>query len=889
MTPRGAAPSSDSGTSGIPELLAPAGSPDAFRAAVMAGADAIYLSGRQFGARKFAANFTDEEMETAVTFAHTRGVRVYVTVNTVIHDRELPSVTEYLVRLWSIGVDAVLVQDAGLASLAREIVPQLALHASTQMTIHNTGGVRWAHGMGFRRVVLARELSLDAVESIAAATRDTGVGLEIFAHGALCYCYSGQCLLSSVVGGRSGNRGTCAQPCRKPYTLVTGGQDESGSPEQLREVRTRGQYLLSPRDLRTYQRLRELAGSPVVSLKIEGRMKSPEYVAIVVSTYRKALDAIAAGEWTPSAEAERDLLLAFNRGFSSGYLFGGRDEGVMGRGTPGNRGLFIGRVTRYDRASRSVTVRLDGTFAPVTGDGILIHIPGPDDRETGFSLNNTPVSRGAGLISFAVPESTPEGAEVFVTFSRDLAARARQIIGNPKGEFIRTIPIDIEARVDPDGSLELRGNLSNARGAGITIVHRTEPIFIPARSPGRGISPDQLKIQLEKTGGTQFVVRHCAISLEGDRFAPQSAINQARRDLLAKAGDAMAASLRPGTDEVGDKRKQLMAIRHGFPATGNRTYLPGENTPPALTVIADSVGSVKAAVGAGCRVIWYEPGFGGPCIPGARQQDGDLLPAGFSEAVQICRESGCRFVWKFPRITDDRYLTAIIPVARKAFAVGVVDVMADTVGTAWTLRQEIPGLVLHGSAGLNIFNHASVQLYRDMFSELTLSPELSSDEIGILVAAARARGKDPGLVMIVQGSIESVISEDCLASAFPAGPGQTPAGGPAGFGIRDETGRIFPVYTDSQCRTHIMNAVETCLIDHLPEILNWGIDGIVIDARGRPPGYTGAMTRIYTAALAAAQKSHGEAANDLDRLKEEAKGISRGGITAGHFLRGTSG
>ncbi|HXX55677.1 MAG TPA: peptidase U32 family protein, partial [Methanoregula sp.] len=270
----------------IPELLAPAGSPAAFRAAVAAGADAVYLSGKKFGARKFAENFDEHELKDAVAAAHSRGVRVYVTVNTLIHDRELAGVSEYLIRLYSWGVDAVLIQDTGLAAIARRIVPDLPLHASTQMTIHTAAGVRWAAEQGFSRVVLARELTLGQVRQISERTADTGAGLEIFAHGALCYAYSGQCLLSSYIGGRSGNRGMCAQPCRREYVLVTGKTDEFGRPVRAGQRPLSCRYLLSPRDLCTYERLAEIVNSPVASLKIEGRMKSPGYVATIVSIYR---------------------------------------------------------------------------------------------------------------------------------------------------------------------------------------------------------------------------------------------------------------------------------------------------------------------------------------------------------------------------------------------------------------------------------------------------------------------------------------------------------------------------------------------------------------------------------------------------------------------------
>ncbi|MCU0631244.1 MAG: U32 family peptidase, partial [Methanoregulaceae archaeon] len=306
----------------LPELLAPAGSPEAFRAAVAAGADAVYLSGKRFGARKFARNFTDDELKDAIDFAHRRDVRVYVTINTLIHDRELDDVLEYLLWLYSIGTDAVLLQDTGIAALARHIVPLLPLHASTQMTIHSTAGVEWAARQGFSRVVLARELTIEEIEEIYLMTAESEIGLEVFAHGALCYCYSGQCLLSSVIGGRSGNRGMCAQPCRKPYSVITADTDDYGRPSVIRELPSTDRYPLSPKDLCTYEHLSRLVKSPIISLKIEGRMKSAEYVAMVVSTYRKALDAFQEGRSVASKDAVQDLSRVFNRGLTEGYLFG---------------------------------------------------------------------------------------------------------------------------------------------------------------------------------------------------------------------------------------------------------------------------------------------------------------------------------------------------------------------------------------------------------------------------------------------------------------------------------------------------------------------------------------------------------------------------------------
>ncbi len=453
----------------LPELLAPAGSPEAFRAAVFAGADAVYLSGKRFGARKSAPNFTDAEIEEAVRYAHSRDISVYVTINTLIHDRELPGVAEYLIWLYSIGVDAVLVQDSGVVALARDIVPLLPLHASTQMTIHSTEGVRWAAEQGFSRVVLARELSLEDVTRIAQETGESGIGLEVFAHGALCYCYSGQCLLSSVIGGRSGNRGMCAQPCRKPYTLMTGDTDEYGRPTGLHELPSPERYLLSPKDLCTYENLLHLVNSPVISLKIEGRMKSPEYVAIVVSTYRKALDAIASGKAYKSPEALQDLGLAFNRGFTSGYLFGNNPAAIMGRDASDNRGICIGRVSRYDKKSKTVTVRSSGSGIPCPGDGLLFTHPKDPGHEYGFSLNTIPVQKD-GEIAIKVPHPVEPGSGVFITSSTDLEVRARQIIAHPPAGLRHPVPVDLDVRIDSGGNLVLEGLVHTRSGRAIPLV-----------------------------------------------------------------------------------------------------------------------------------------------------------------------------------------------------------------------------------------------------------------------------------------------------------------------------------------------------------------------------------------------------------------------------------
>jgi putative protease len=310
------------------ELLAPAGNFEALAAAVESGADAVYLGGNKFSARAYADNFDGETLVKAVSYSHIRGVKVFVTINILLSDRELVEALDYVSYLYHIGVDAIIVQDLALLKLVASAFPQMEVHCSTQMTVHNSEGVKYYSALGAKRIVLARELSLVEVKHIV---QSTGVECEIFIHGALCVSYSGQCLMSSLIGGRSGNRGRCAQPCRKKYSFYNfkTGKVESGN---------QNKHLMSTRDLNTYNRLEELVESGVTSLKIEGRMKRAEYVAIVVKHYRAALDSILEKGEGKSREAEYELKSAFNREFTEGYLFNKRKRDVVSIERPDNRG-----------------------------------------------------------------------------------------------------------------------------------------------------------------------------------------------------------------------------------------------------------------------------------------------------------------------------------------------------------------------------------------------------------------------------------------------------------------------------------------------------------------------------------------------------------------------
>jgi len=868
----------------LPELLAPAGSPQAFRAAIAAGADAVYLSGKRFGARNYAQNFTAEEVADAVAFAHARSVRVYVTVNTLIHDCELAAAGEYLIWLYSIGVDAVLVQDIGVASLARMIVPGLPLHASTQMTIHNADGVRWAADQGFSRVVLARELPLDEVNEIAQATRNSGIGLEVFAHGALCYCYSGQCLLSSMIGGRSGNRGMCAQPCRKPYTLVKGEPDAYGRPGKLQDIQLPDRYLLSPKDLCTYQNLDRLVQSPVISLKIEGRMKSPEYVAMVVSIYRKALDAIASGNWTMQDSDMRDLAVVFNRGFTSGYLFGERHQALMGRDQPDNRGLLIGEVTGFKTRNSEVTIRPTLQIELSPGDGLMFRNPDVADKESGFSLNTTPQLKN-GLIVFEAPFPVRCGDCVYLTSGNDLTGRAHGIINSPSSLLRHPLPIDLSLRISERGIPELDGVIDTGMGDKIRMTYVPEVRFSPART--RPLTAEQVKTQMKKTGGTPFAIRRITIGYEGGMFAPVAELNRMRREFLALAQKELLASLRPSREAVGQAKTRwatvLPRIHSQF-----RTVPDHRRENLDLAVYADSVDIVETAVVAGCNRVYFEPDLILDACSCKRNANNRSVGTQVRSALAICRTAGIPLVWKLPRITRAPDLGIILSVLPELHNDGLPACMVESTGAAIAVRKTVPGMEIYGSAGLNIFNHLTVRNLASQFFLLTVSPELSGAEVGDLIRLARAERCDTQLELIVQGCTEAMVSEDCLLQPLPGCIVHKPKDSTSRvfFGIRDSTGRIFPVRTDGSCRTHVFNAVETCLLDHIPSLLQMGIDSVAIDARGRTNTYAGQMVHIYRDAIFGAHQDSTVARERFIPLKKQVKKIALGGITAGHFVKG---
>ncbi len=505
-----------------PELLSPAGNWDCARAAVAAGADAIYFGLPRFNARLRADNFIDADLEELMEFLHRHGVKGFVTMNTLIFTRELEAAEEQLRKIAAAGVDALIIQDLGLAKLAREVAPNVELHASTQMTITSPEGLAFIESLfPMERAVLARELSVREIERFQSPIAKTP--LEVFVHGALCVAYSGQCLTSESLGQRSANRGECAQACRMPYEIVVDGETR-----ELGEVR----YLLSPQDLAAVDLIPDLVKAGVKSFKIEGRLKSPEYVTAVTRVYRKALDAaIAQAESPVTAEDRYALEMTFSRGLTNGWL-GGTDHPYLTHGRFGKkRGPLLGEIADCGPGWIKLT---NTTGVPIAaGDGVVFDAGENRDLEQGARIWKLEYGRIVFHKTFSGInfDRIQPGHTVYKTSDPKLESELRRFWQNTRPAEKKT-PLHLTVSGKPGEPLELR--------SGDCTVQSEIPLQAAAKRP---LDTETLAAQLGRLGETSFELAALDNQLEGACHFPLSALNQLRRDLIAKVA---AASLPQG-------------------------------------------------------------------------------------------------------------------------------------------------------------------------------------------------------------------------------------------------------------------------------------------------------------------------------------------------------
>ena len=823
------------------ELLAPAGSREALVAAVENGANAIYLAGNAFGARAYASNFDREALREAIHFAHLRKVAIHVTVNTIVADEEMGPLRDYLRFLYEAGADAVLVQDLGVARVAHETVPDLPLHASTQMSVSSLEGVRALAELGFTRVVLARELSLKEIRHICA---HAPVEIETFMHGALCVCYSGQCLMSSMIGGRSGNRGRCAQPCRLPYTLVDEkGQDVLGDKA--------GSYLLSPRDLSTIDVIPDLIEAGVSSLKIEGRMKRPEYVATVVRTYREAIDTYYAGKGYAVTQEERDdLAQIFNRDFTTAYLEGRPGKAMMSDRRPNNRGLLIGRVTAYDWDARIVTVKLSGRlglgdqvdFWVKVGGRVTATISALTDAK-GRAVEE---GQAGDTVSFAIPSAVRDHDRVFKVYDARLMERAKETYAS--GAPVRRIPVAIVVRAAVGEPLTV--TLCDAEG------HRGEgrTDFIGESARKRPLSEEIIRKQVSRLGTSVYEMKSLHCDIAGEVMVPMSEINEARR----KAVEALDAL----------RLKEIEAREHRpEPKFTDRIARPTPKKAHFLVAV-DTLGKAEAALAAGADGIL----FGGESY-----EHRVIAPEEYERAWQMAREAGARIDFNTPRIVHDgqqkhveRLLAAFAAFPPDAVHVHNIAMLA--------LVRRLTDFAIHADYSLISYNKQTLAFLKDYgVSGATLSPELTAKEIRQL-----AKESPLPLTCIVHGRLELMVSNYCVTGSFLGGCGEGPCTQPCTrghFALKDRKDALFPLAMDQFCHMHVLNSKVLSMMPHAMKFRAAGIETMQIEAKAMGEKEIAAIVKAYRKAMAFPEEPDEAQLSWIH--EQEGKDITRG-----HYFRG---
>ncbi len=822
---------------GVPELLAPAGGPEPFNAALAAGADAIYCGlGNDFNARRGAKNFDDESFASACRRAHLAGARVYVTVNVAVSTEELPRVLELVRRAWRLGADAFIIQDWGLMAEVRRRWPEVETHVSTQANVHDARGVAWCRDVwGADRVTLSRELSLAEISRIA----EEGVELECFGHGALCFCYSGVCLMSSMNGGRSANRGLCAQPCRLPYDLI----DEDGNVMEIPGVATQGipetsrgvggTRLLCPKDYRTVDRVREMRDAGVGSLKVEGRMKAPDYVFSVVAAYRDALDALRDERDDDAARAARDRRLrrAFNRDFTESYLWGGSDNDMMSYERSNNRGELVGRVVG-SRALEDAVVRRGGgnggrermrrlTRADVdvllgepVGAGDLLEIRPLSDPSQFLTAHAEADAAAGETITCRTSRPMEEGSLVRVIRSQaamDDAARVAE------KDVVRRRPVRVRvtARLGEPFAVELEtlDGVAAARSEGFVVeAARTRPV-----------TEEDLVEHVGRMGQSAFEPVEWEVALDAGCGMSFSAVHKVRAEACRRLEEAILAPYAART------------AQNGNISPGCKVAKTGDSTVCALVA---TPAAAEAALAAGAERVYAAAD--------------DLARGAWPEGVvpwldEICREAD--------HARLDPWVRAGEPVA-----VGNVSelALAASRGALPEVRSCIP---VHNASALASLAGAGA-------AGVWLSPELTLEEVCEL---ARVSPIPVGLSVL--GRERVMTSEHCVLQALGRcrhDCARCPERARA-LSLRDIDGNLLPVRTDVNGRSRIWCARPLDATPQIPELVAAGVTRLLVDAQLMDAAEAGAAVTRVVRALEAVR----EGRRPAPRMK---------GATSGHLF-----
>ncbi len=772
----------------VPELLAPAGSLDAARAAIANGANAIYLGAEKFNARDDGAQLTLDDLEQACVLAHAHGARVYLTFNILLKPAELAEALVHLGQCIDRGIDAAIVQDLGVVRLIQSVYPTLEIHGSTQMTVHDAAGARVLQRMGVDRVVLARENTLDDIRAIRQAVPE--LGLESFVHGALCIAYSGQCYMSGMISERSANRGACAQSCRKDYILR----------DVTHDVELDRGFLISAKDLGAWEHLAEIADAGIGCLKVEGRKKKPEYVATVTHGYRDFLDRLAAGTWrAPSAAEIQPLVQIFSRGFTGGMYGGRAGRDYITRNQPDNRGAELGRVTA--REGEELVLALTEPIA--VGDGLgFEHPEGASRGNTGFAVTRvrTVDQRGKKVLQ-AIPAAAeiPVGWIVVRSSQAALLERARASFASLLREGTPPrVPLDVSLTGTAGGPLRM---VATVAGESVAV----ESAILLAAAEKRALDDARLREQLGRLGETPFALRALDTSaLAPGLFLPVSALNDLRQEAVAQ--------LLVRRDWAGRARQErrLAEIRAAVEYVDASPGRPVATSPRArghLAVEVWQLDDARAAADAGADEISLDVFLRHPTPPVSRVR----------ALIDELRGRGVTLRLRTPTIvrpeerkTVDKWLALGTPIVSghlglvAELGAGGRDVVADY--------------------AVNCFNqHSATELFRLGAERIVLSVELTTEEMAQVVAPWKGQGFE----VFLHGRPEGMTIEHCvLGAAFKREPTTCRdlcVQKHTNVELTDPTGYTFPVATDSACRNRLLHSRPVDGSGYLPALWRTGL------------------------------------------------------------------
>lgn len=769
------------------ELLAPAGNMACLHAAVRAGADAVYLGCEDFNARRGADNFTLDNLAQACDYAHLRGVNIYMTVNIAVMPDEAKKALELVRQAWRRGVDAFIVQDIGLACEVRRVLPEARLHVSTQMNTHGVDGVRALASLGASRVTLARELTLLEVAEASAAAHELGMTAECFGHGALCVCYSGQCFMSSLIGGRSANRGTCAQACRLPYSLHNAAVK---SP-----LASSGEHLLSPKDLCTVDALVEIGATGVDSVKIEGRMKSPEYVSTVVGVYRAVLDRIADAADAcscddvadlavalresgvgPTDDERRALTEAFSRGFTEGYLKGRRGNDIMSYARPNNRGMLVGRVSAVSNGSvmllSDVELHPGDVLEFWTKKGNFTHTI-DEVRRDGAAYRLSPEKRvGKGDRVFRVRDASL--AFVDDCLEPKIPVRARAVLR--RGE-----PLRIEASA---------AGVETAFEGPVVELARTKPV-----------SSQEAYEHIDRLGNTPFRFESLQVDVEEGVGIGFSALHKARTQALKRLEEAMLASYRSRLVPKAPAQHRVSAAR---------------NRPCEVVAFATNPACARAAKRAGADVVY---------VPVLNYRRGEACVAGQLSATAEQAGYPGKCVMAMP-VVDKEPMNADASFDIWEYAKPGKPLFVENFGQLD--RALRCGMKVEVGSHIPVTNEFTLQeMARRGVERVWLSPELTLTQIEALGETSPVP-----LGLTISGYQELMTTEHCLLmSQGPCNQRCSEcARRKSPHFLEDRKGYQFQVVTDSCGRSHLYNAVQLDAAHLACKLIAAGVTAFMVDS-----------------------------------------------------------